>query len=127
MVGYNGEKMSKSLGNLVLVSDALKSYSADAIRLYLFSHHYRETWVYEEVELDRWARVADDLIEAVEIPAYGIEDELDVSTLRDRFFTALDDDLNTPSPSRRCRRSPPPSSNRRKRTTSATRSGPCAS
>ncbi len=96
MVGYNGEKMSKSLGNLVLISDALQSYSADAIRLYLFSNHYRSTWVYDEVELDAWARVAEDLIEAVEFPAYGIEDELDVSTLRDRFFNALDDDLNTP-------------------------------
>ena len=32
----------------------------------------------------------------MEFPAYGIEDELDVSSLRDRFFTALDDDLNTP-------------------------------
>lgn len=96
MVGYNGEKMSKSLGNLVLISDALQSYSADAIRLYLFSNHYRSTWVYDEVELDTWARVAEDLIEAVEFPAYGIEDELDVSTLRDRFFNALDDDLNTP-------------------------------
>jgi L-cysteine:1D-myo-inositol 2-amino-2-deoxy-alpha-D-glucopyranoside ligase len=96
MVGYNGEKMSKSLGNLVLISDALKSYSADAIRLYLFSNHYRSTWVYDEIELDTWARVAEDLIEAVEVPAYGIEDELDVSSLRDRFFNALDDDLNTP-------------------------------
>jgi L-cysteine:1D-myo-inositol 2-amino-2-deoxy-alpha-D-glucopyranoside ligase len=96
MVGYNGEKMSKSLGNLVLISDALKTYSADAIRLYLFSNHYRSTWVYDEIELDTWARVAEDLIEAVEFPAYGIENELDVSTLRDRFFNALDDDLNTP-------------------------------
>ncbi|MGH2616246.1 MAG: cysteine--tRNA ligase, partial [Thermomicrobiales bacterium] len=96
MVGYNGEKMSKSLGNLVLVSDALKNYSADAIRLYLFSNHYRSAWVFEEAELDRWARVAEDLIEAVEFPAYGIEDILDVSTLRDRFFNALDDDLNSP-------------------------------
>jgi L-cysteine:1D-myo-inositol 2-amino-2-deoxy-alpha-D-glucopyranoside ligase len=96
MVGYNGEKMSKSLGNLVLVADALKSYSADAIRLYLFSHHYREPWVYEDIELDRWARVADDLIEAIELDAYGIENELDVSLLRDRFLTAMDDDLNTP-------------------------------
>src|SRR5687768_1077308 len=96
MVGYDGEKMSKSLGNLVLISDALKSYSADAIRLYLFSNHYRSTWVYDEIELDTWARVAEDLIEAVEFPAYGIEDELDVSSLRDRFFNALDDDLNTP-------------------------------
>jgi L-cysteine:1D-myo-inositol 2-amino-2-deoxy-alpha-D-glucopyranoside ligase len=96
MVGYNGEKMSKSLGNLVLVSDALRNYSADAVRLYLFSNHYRSPWIFEEVELDAWARVAEDLIEAVEFPAYGIEDELDVSTLRDRFFNALDDDLNTP-------------------------------
>jgi L-cysteine:1D-myo-inositol 2-amino-2-deoxy-alpha-D-glucopyranoside ligase len=96
MVGYNGEKMSKSLGNLVLVSDALKDYSADAVRLYLFSNHYRVPWVFEDAELERWARVADDLIEAAEFPAYGIEEELDVGNLRDRFFSALDDDLNTP-------------------------------
>jgi L-cysteine:1D-myo-inositol 2-amino-2-deoxy-alpha-D-glucopyranoside ligase len=96
MVGYNGEKMSKSLGNLVLVRDALKDYSADAIRLYLFSNHYRSPWIYEDAELERWARVADDLIEAAEFPAYGIEEELDVGNLRDRFFNALDDDLNTP-------------------------------
>ncbi|MFN8591044.1 MAG: cysteine--tRNA ligase [Thermomicrobiales bacterium] len=96
MVGYNGEKMSKSLGNLVLVSNVLKEYSADAIRLYLFSHHYREPWAYEEAEVDHWAGVADDLIEAVEIPAYGIEEELDTTVLRDRFLAALDDDLNTP-------------------------------
>jgi len=96
MVGYNGEKMSKSLGNLVLVSDVLKDYSADAIRLYLFSNHYRSPWDFEDAELERWARVADDLIEAAEFPAYGIEEELDVSNLRDRFFNALDDDLNTP-------------------------------
>ena len=96
MVGYNGEKMSKSLGNLVLVRDALKDYSADAVRLYLFSNHYRVPWIFEDAELERWARVADDLIEAAEFPAYGIEEELDVSNLRDRFLNALDDDLNTP-------------------------------
>lgn len=96
MVGYNGEKMSKSLGNLVLVGDALKNYSADAVRLYLFSHHYREPWVYEDDELDYWARVASDLIEAVELDTYGIENELDVSVPRDRFLVAMDDDLNTP-------------------------------
>jgi L-cysteine:1D-myo-inositol 2-amino-2-deoxy-alpha-D-glucopyranoside ligase len=97
MVGYNGEKMSKSLGNLVLVSDALKNYSADAIRLYLFSHHYREPWVYDDTEVDHWQRVADDLIEAVGLDSYGIESELDVSLPRDRFLTAMDDDLDTPT------------------------------
>ncbi len=42
MVGYQGEKMSKSLGNLVMVADLLYTYSPDALRLYLGSHHYRE-------------------------------------------------------------------------------------
>jgi L-cysteine:1D-myo-inositol 2-amino-2-deoxy-alpha-D-glucopyranoside ligase len=96
MVGYNGEKMSKSLGNLVLVSDVLKSYSSDAVRLYLFSNHYRSPWAYDDNEVERWARVADDLREAAEFPAYGIEEELDVSTYRERFLNALDDDLDTP-------------------------------
>src|SRR6266581_2455654 len=44
MVYQDGEKMSKSLGNLTLVSDLLKEYSADAIRLTLLSHHYRHPW-----------------------------------------------------------------------------------
>jgi L-cysteine:1D-myo-inositol 2-amino-2-deoxy-alpha-D-glucopyranoside ligase len=97
MVGYNGEKMSKSLGNLVLVSDALKNYSADAVRLYLFSHHYRTPWSHDDAELDQWARVAEDLIEAVDLASYGIDNELDVSVPRDRFLLAMDDDLNTPA------------------------------
>ena len=37
-----------------------------------------------------------DLREAAEFPAYGIEEELDVSTYRERFLNALDDDLDTP-------------------------------
>ncbi len=96
MVEYQGEKMSKSLGNLVRVGDVLKDYHPDALRLYLFSHHYRPAWEYFDEELDDWATVADDLREAVEFPAYGLDDELDVSTLRERFLNALDDDLNTP-------------------------------
>lgn len=96
MVEYQGEKMSKSLGNLVRVGDVLKDYHPDALRLYLFSHHYRPAWEYFDEELDDWATVADDLHEAVEFPAYGLDDELDVSTLRERFLNALDDDLNTP-------------------------------
>lgn len=97
MVGYNGEKMSKSLGNLVLVSEVLKEYSADALRLYLFSHHYRKPWTYEDAEIDSWARVADDFREAIDLPAYGIDNELDISSARDHFLNAMDDDLNTPA------------------------------
>ncbi|MFL6091278.1 MAG: cysteine--1-D-myo-inosityl 2-amino-2-deoxy-alpha-D-glucopyranoside ligase [Aeromicrobium sp.] len=63
MVGYRGEKMSKSLGNLVLVS-ALRGHDPAAVRLALLAHHYRSDWewtdadlAYAEARLTRW-RVA---------------------------------------------------------------------
>ena len=52
MVGYDGEKMSKSLGNLVLVS-RLVDGGADpmAVRLALLGHHYRSDWEYTDADL----------------------------------------------------------------------------
>lgn len=97
MVRYQGEKMSKSLGNLVLARDILETYSADAARLYLFSHHYRDAWEYVDDEIDEWARLADDLREAADFPAFGVEEEVDVSVFRERFMNAMNDDLDTPS------------------------------
>jgi L-cysteine:1D-myo-inositol 2-amino-2-deoxy-alpha-D-glucopyranoside ligase len=44
MVGLGGIKMSKSLGNLVFVSDLLKEWEPAAVRLAIISHHYREPW-----------------------------------------------------------------------------------
>ena len=96
MVDYQGEKMSKSLGNLVLVRDVLDSYRADALRLYLLSNHYRQQWEYDDEEIERWASVANDLREAVEVSVYGVGDVLDVSREQEQFFAALDDDLDTP-------------------------------
>lgn len=95
MVEYQGEKMSKSLGNLVLVSNALKSYDPDTIRLYLFSHHYRGPWEYQDDEVDEWARLSQDLREAVNFTSYGIDEEVDVSQEEARFRAAMDNDLNT--------------------------------
>ncbi|HYH33693.1 MAG TPA: cysteine--1-D-myo-inosityl 2-amino-2-deoxy-alpha-D-glucopyranoside ligase [Nocardioides sp.] len=56
MVGYDGEKMSKSRGNLVFVS-ALRNSDVDpmAIRLALLRHHYRSDW--EWTDADLWAAV----------------------------------------------------------------------
>jgi len=97
MVDYQGEKMSKSLGNLVLASEVLEEYSADALRLYLHSHHYRTQWAYIDQELDSWASIAADIAEAADFPSNGASDALDASRLRNRFFAALDDDLDTPA------------------------------
>ena len=58
MVGYDGEKMSKSRGNLVFVS-ALRNSDVDpmAIRLALLRHHYRSDWEWTDAEL--WEAVDD--------------------------------------------------------------------
>ena len=65
MVAYDGDKMSKSLGNLVFVS-ALRNSDIDpmAIRLALLRHHYRRDWEWTDEQLwsavdtlDRWRRV----------------------------------------------------------------------
>lgn len=60
LVGYRGEKMSKSLGNLVFVGDLLKEWEAPVLRLALLAHHYRADWEWDDEELevgaDRLAR-----------------------------------------------------------------------
>ncbi len=96
MVDYQDEKMSKSLGNLVLASDVLAQYSSDAFRLYLHSNHYRTQWEYIDEDIESWAAVAADLAEAAEFPAFGVNEALDVSVQRDRFLESLSEDLDTP-------------------------------
>lgn len=61
MVSYQGEKMSKSLGNLILVGDLLKTYSANSIRLMLLLNHYRESWEYTEASMKEAQRIMDGL------------------------------------------------------------------
>ena len=58
MVRMDGEKMSKSLGNLVFVTDLLKEWDPMAIRLVLVEHHYRDGWEWDE---DRMPRAAERL------------------------------------------------------------------
>ena len=52
MVRMDGEKMSKSLGNLVFVSDLLKVHDPRAVRLLLVAHHYRDSWEWDDGLLD---------------------------------------------------------------------------
>jgi len=54
MISYQGEKMSKSLGNLVIVSDLLaQGVDPMAIRLALLAHHYRSDWEWTDAELEQ--------------------------------------------------------------------------
>jgi cysteinyl-tRNA synthetase len=96
MVGYQGEKMSKSLGNLVMVSDLLKSYSPNALRLYLGSHHYRETWSYEEDDLQRCQLLAERFQQAAGA-ASGQGNPVSAAEFAGEFNEAMENDLQTPS------------------------------
>jgi L-cysteine:1D-myo-inositol 2-amino-2-deoxy-alpha-D-glucopyranoside ligase len=107
MLGFNGEKMAKSLGNLVLVRDLLRSYPGDAIRHYIVSHHYREAVDFDETDLETSAVIAARLRHAC-LLAEDLEPLgaawADPTTLvpivaehRRRFLAAMDDDLNTPA------------------------------
>lgn len=96
MVEYQGAKMSKSLGNLVLVRDALRRHSGDAIRLYLLSHHYRTPFEYEDDGPARFEPLVERLRRAVDHPG-GSGRPLDLSPLMERFVRAIGDDLDTPS------------------------------
>ena len=51
MVRYQGEKMSKSLGNLVFPRDLLRDHEPAAIRLALLAHHWRSAWEWDPSEL----------------------------------------------------------------------------
>ena len=53
LVGYQGEKMSKSLGNLVFIEDLLdRKYSANEIRLGLLAQDWREYWEFDYQIMD---------------------------------------------------------------------------
>ena len=96
MVRYAGEKMSKSLGNLVMVNDLLRTWSADGLRLYLAAHHYRQTWSYAEDELAAAERRAGLLREAVATQG-GNGAAVAAEAAMGAFTAALDDDLATPA------------------------------
>jgi len=89
MLRYQGEKMSKSLRNLVVVRDLLPRYDADSIRVLLLRHHYREPWEYTEDQLDDAAAWTKRLRAMADRSGHGSGNSL----LAVR--AALEDDLDT--------------------------------
>ncbi|MBR9679344.1 MAG: cysteine--tRNA ligase [Nanoarchaeota archaeon] len=97
----NGEKMSKSTGNMLLIRDALKMYDWEALRLTLVSSHYRKQIDFNksnvrnsEALLLRVYRV----FERVQESTGGKSESLNkwIREYRVSFEKAMDDDLNTP-------------------------------
>ncbi|GAC1504540.1 MAG: cysteine--tRNA ligase [Candidatus Dormibacteraceae bacterium] len=91
MVRYEGQKMSKSLGNLVKVSQALERAPAAAVRLYLISHAYRRDWDFNWPGLAKAVRLVERARLVLKDPAGQASPEL-----IKEFNAALADDLDTP-------------------------------
>ena len=94
LVLANGEKMSKSLGNMVLARDLVDKYGQNLVRLYLFSTHYRNDIDYKEEDLLAKKK----FLEKIYHVKNKKSDETlpDISSLMKDFIQSLDDDLNSP-------------------------------
>jgi L-cysteine:1D-myo-inositol 2-amino-2-deoxy-alpha-D-glucopyranoside ligase len=95
MVGLDGEKMSKSLGNLILARDLLNHCSADAIRVMLLSHHYRTPWEYSEREM-REKAIFTERLRLGDLAGAAEDDDEIVEKAELEFIAAMEEDLNTP-------------------------------
>ena len=95
MLKYRGEKMSKSLGNLVLVGDLKKRYTTNAVRIYLLSHHYRSSFEYLVRDMERTKEI-DMLFQRVWRLQSALGKPLPVSKYAQGFYRALQDDMDTP-------------------------------
>lgn len=95
MVYQDGEKMSKSLGNLTLVSNLLKAYSANTIRVVLQQHHYRQAWECFPADLQAAAAIVDRFQQVRTL--VGCNTNSERSELSTRFEAAMEDDLNSPA------------------------------
>ncbi len=90
------EKMSKSLGNLVPISEAIDRYTTDGLRLFVLGSHYRGPLKWGEEALEGARRGGERLHLALRPAPGGAGEEIDAAPFRERFLEAMDDDLNTP-------------------------------
>ena len=91
-------KMSKSFGKMVTVREALSEFNADAIRLFFLSSHYHSPLAYSGENIEGQQRAAERIRSALEAETSsgGNPDAIDPDPFRNRFITAMNDDLNTP-------------------------------
>jgi cysteinyl-tRNA synthetase len=105
-INIDNEKMSKSLGNFVLVHDIIKKHNPQVLRFFMLSVHYRNPINYSEELLENTAAAFDRIKTSYENLKHRREmsvnlneqkqDWLDkITGLRNEFIEAMDDDFNT--------------------------------
>ncbi len=93
-VNIDGEKMSKSLNNFFTIRDVLKHFDGEVIRYFIISSHYRSPLNYSEKNLNIAKQNLTKLYTALrDITPIPTDDS---SQYAKEFYSALDDDVNTP-------------------------------
>jgi len=96
------EKMTRHLGNIISVGEALQMYSADAMRLFILSSHYRSPLTWKDANVRAAERGVERLRVALKdytgspqaSPGDALSEEADAA--RRDFVAFMDDDFNTP-------------------------------
>ena len=105
MLQLGGEKMSKSLGNIVSIKDFLAKRDADVMRMLVLSGNYRAPLIFNEETQDAAEKNLERLKAALRLAspsasglsadaASGLSSQAD--STKDSFVNAMDDDFNTP-------------------------------
>jgi len=97
LLQMGADKMSKSLGNLITIREALEKYSADALRIFILGSYYRSPLTYSEETLEAAEKGAERLRQAASRTGEGNQEEaqIDIEDYRNRFIEAMDDDFST--------------------------------
>ncbi|PZC44321.1 MAG: cysteinyl-tRNA synthetase [Chloroflexi bacterium] len=96
LVRLGEDKMSKSLGNMVTIGQALETHSADALRLLFISSHYRSPITYNDDAVLSQESAIQRIKNALELGGVETNSKIDTSSYVTSFDSAMDDDLNTP-------------------------------
>ena len=105
-VNINSEKMSKSLGNFLMIKDILRTYHPEAVRLFLLSNHYRSPVDFTDQAIKEASSALDKIYTLLErfastfgeLPAAddaATETETNGTEFWPSFCHAMDDDFNT--------------------------------
>ncbi len=102
MVQLSGEKMSKSLGNMVTIDEFLAEHDADVFRLLVLGSHYRKPLVYDDSVVAQAEKGLQRLLGGLRPPMGDKTEGPEVDALltatrtaKERFEAAMDDDFNT--------------------------------
>ena len=96
LLQLGGEKMSKSLGNLITIREALEKYTPDGLRIFYLSSYYRSPLTYTQEAIEAAQTGADRLQRTVSKETTGKGSPLDAQPYYNKFVEVMDDDFNTP-------------------------------